>query len=152
MTQSVFTPEELQEFRQNFEELDLNGDNHLTREEVGQILASEGEQFELLTTILLFEKFDQDHSNTITWNEFIDFCEHINSKDPDYLLHEIFTICDRDGNGHLDGKEVFRLSELMGLRVSEKDGNATLKLLDANNDQTVDFEEFLQLYHGAIPK
>ena len=146
---SIYSEQDLEGFRQTFDELDINGDERLTRDEVGQILSKEGEQYEQLMVVLLFEKFDTDNSGTIDFDEFLNFCSHINSRDPDYLLHEIFVICDKDGNGHLDLDEVARLAQLMGIEVTKQDAIATLHALDANHDETVDFNEFLQLIHGA---
>ena len=132
-------------FRQQFVELDLEEDGKLTRENVAQILANESEQLERIMVTLLFEKYDVNHDGLIDFDEFCTFCLDMNGLTEKDILKQIFEICDLDGNGYLDLSEVKRLGQLMGLKVSSKDALATVKALDANNDQKIDFDEFCSI-------
>ena len=72
----IFTPAQLQEFKQQFEDLDADGDGKLDREEVGEILQWEASYVDRLMVVLLFEKYDRNKDGVISFDEFLDFCEH----------------------------------------------------------------------------
>ena len=134
--------EKIDAFREQFIELDLEEDGKLTRENVAQILANESEQLERIMVTLLFEKYDINHDGLIDFDEFCSFCLDMNGLTERDILRQIFDICDLDGNGYLDIEEVKRLGQLMGLQVTSSDALATVKALDVNNDQRIDFDEF----------
>lgn len=129
-------------FREQFRELDLMDDGKLTRENVAEILSNESEEIEKLMVTLLFEEYDLNKDGFIDFDEFCTFCLEMNGLNEKDILRKIFDICDIDKNGVLDISEVKRLGALMGLNVSLNDAVATVKALDQNNDQKIDFREF----------
>ena len=134
--------EKIAAYREQFDELDIGDDGKLSRENVAQILSDESEQIERLMVTLLFEKYDVNNDGMIDFDEFCNFCLDMNGLTERDILKQIFDLCDVDHNGVLDVEEVHRLGKLMGLNVTHKDANATVKALDYNNDSKVDFEEF----------
>ncbi|EAX96584.1 EF hand family protein [Trichomonas vaginalis G3] len=143
----IFTPAQLQEFKQQFEDLDADGDGKLDREEVGEILQWEASYVDRLMVVLLFEKYDRNKDGVISFDEFLDFCEHACSRDQDLLLREIFAICDVDHNQQLDLNEVICLGKLMGVDVTKNDAIATIDSLDRNRDKVINITEFLSILH-----
>lgn len=149
MTASIFTDEQLKVLAQRFKEFDLDNNGVLGRDEVAQILETEGDFVDRLMVVLLFEKYDKNKDGFIDLNEFIDFCSHVESRDKEFLLREIFMICDTDRNRYLDLNEVIRLGGLMGIKITRQDASDTLKNLDQNNDRKISVEEFLAIIGNA---
>lgn len=132
----------IQKFRMRFEELDINNTGALSREAVAQILEEEGMELERLMVIILFETYDSNKDQYIQLDEYIQFCTEMCQLSETEILRKIFDFCDKDGNGRLDVNEVVTLGRQMGKNVTQSDAFATIRALDANHDDTIDFDEF----------
>ncbi|EAX92965.1 EF hand family protein [Trichomonas vaginalis G3] len=139
---STLPESKLKKFKQRFEELDINGTGSLTRETVAQILEEEGNELERLMVIILFEKYDSNKDQLIQLDEYLNFCTEMYQLSDKEILRKIFDFCDKDHNEKLDLNEVVMLGRQMGKNVTESDASATIRALDANHDNTIDFEEF----------
>lgn len=141
----LLPPDKLNRFKRRFEELDIENDNKLSREAVAQILSEQAPQLERLMVAILFEKYDKNKDSYIQLDEYLEFCAEMSNLTETEILRKIFDICDKDHNQKLDVNEVKSLGEAMGIDVSELDAWATIHELDANNDNTIDFEEFCRI-------
>ena len=139
------SPEQINLFRERFNELDVSGTGLIDRETMGQILHSEADQIEQLMIILLFEKYDVNHDGKISFDEFITFCSEMSDLSEVSILHEILEIADADGSGFLDVSEIERIGDLMGLKISREDALCTINALDRDGNKSIDFSEFLQI-------
>lgn len=137
-----FTDEKLIQIRKKFESLDLENTGNLKREIVAEILMNEGTQLDRLMTVLLFEKFDADGDHMINLSEFIEFCKEMDHLSDVDILRQIFDFADLDGNKLLDLQEMKRIGQLMGLNIDDNDTRATIRALDRNSDNMIDFDEF----------
>ena len=142
----VFTAEEIECFRERFSELDTEGTNRVSREDMFDILCKqENTQFDQLLVVLLFKRFDRDGDNHINFDEFCEFCATTDPLSEVALLHQIFDCVDKDKSGLLDVNEVMEIGRLMGSDVSQKDAWATIDALDQDGNRQVDFAEFCAL-------
>ncbi|EAY03645.1 EF hand family protein [Trichomonas vaginalis G3] len=132
----------IQKFKQRFEKLDIDGTGALSRDVVAQILEEEGNDLERLMVIILFETYDSNKDHLIQLDEYLQFCSEMYRLTEREILRRIFDFCDKDHNQRLDLSEVIMLGKQMGRNVTESDAFATIRALDANHDNTIDFEEF----------
>lgn len=132
----------IQKFKQRFEKLDIDGTGALSRDVVAQILEEEGNDLERLMVIILFETYDSNKDHLIQLDEYLQFCSEMYRLTEREILRRIFDFCDKDHNQRLDLSEVIILGKQMGRNVTESDAFATIRALDANHDNTIDFEEF----------
>ena len=140
--QTDFSEQRINEIKKKFQSLDISGTGNLRRDVVAQILMGEGTQLDRLMTALLFEKYDKDGDKMINLDEFICFCREMDQLSDVDILRQIFDLADVDKNHYLDLSEVKRIGQLMGLDVNENDSIATIKALDRNSDNLIDFNEF----------
>lgn len=143
MSSRKFTPEQIASIREKFAALDVSKSGLIDRQTMAEVLSIDGDdQFDRLVVVLLFEKFDKNHDERISFEEFIDFCEATDDLTEVAILSEIFQIADSDNSGYLDVDEVYRIGKLMGLDVSKADAWATIAALDKDGNNQVDFTEF----------
>ena len=143
-----FTPQQIEMFRERFQNLDIASTGELDRTTVAEILGSEAGQLDQLMTCLLFEQYDINKNGTIDFDEFIQFCTEMDDLTERGILRRIFNLCDTDHSGALDVDEVKRLGESMGKDVTTADAWATIAALDSNNDNQIDFSEFCSIIGG----
>lgn len=60
------------------------------------------------------------------------------------LMKDLFSMCDMDGDGELTKVELGKVIEDLGIDASKADLDNLFKQLDADNNGTVCFEEFLR--------
>ncbi|KAG0371139.1 hypothetical protein BGZ54_010113 [Gamsiella multidivaricata] len=63
---------------------------------------------------------------------------------------ESFNVFDRDGNGAINASELRSLLKLVGEKFHTTSVAHTLKEFDTNNDQHIDFDEFLVMADKLI--
>ena len=129
-------------FKRKFEDLDVENTGSLSREIVARIIEDEGTELEKLMVAILFEQYDKNNDNYIQLNEYLEFCSEMCNLTEKEILRRIFDFCDKDHNGKLDIDEVTQLGRLMGKEVTQSDSWATIRALDSNNDDHIDFDEF----------
>ena len=149
MTQHSFSPQQIEDFRRKFELLDVAKTGKIDRETMAEIMKNEGEQLESLMIVLLFEKFDKDHDGFISFDEFITFCSEIQDLSDVAILRQIFDLADVDHSQYLELDEVVRIGKMMGLQVSRADAWETIKVLDVDGNNLIDFNEFCQIIQQA---
>lgn len=101
--------------------------------------------FQELKNLINF--IDTDKNGKINYTEFIASTlgdQVISSKDN---LQKVFSMLDKDGNGHIDREELLCILNQHGHINSEealKEVNEIFAESDTNKDGKIDFEEFVQ--------
>jgi Ca2+-binding EF-hand superfamily protein len=134
--------DKVKKFKQKFEDLDVENTGSLSREAVARIIEDEGTELEKLMVAILFEQYDKNNDKFIQLDEYLEFCAEMCSLTEKEILRRVFDFCDKDHNGRLDIDEVTQLGYLMGKEVTKSDAWATIRALDLNKDNTIDFDEF----------
>lgn len=145
MSEHCFTEAQLEDFRKKFELLDVAKTGKIDRETMAEIMKNEGEQLESLMIVLLFEKFDKNQDGFISFDEFITFCSEIQDLSDETILRQIFDLADADHSQYLELEEVIRIGKMMGLNVTNLDAWETIKALDRDGNNLIDFNEFCQI-------
>lgn len=63
----------------------------------------------------------------------------------DYMVKKTFNMFDEDGSGDIDRNEFSKLTDVLGLQISEKKQQELLRELDKEGSGAIDFDEFLNL-------
>jgi calcium-dependent protein kinase len=137
------TTEDKKELLKAFEEIDVNGNGVITKDE---LLAYYKEIHPLMNNeekvLKVLENFDFNNNEGVDFSEFclanFDFKKAINEE----KLKEIFRIIDLDGNGIItedELKEFFHFSDSIKDKEFIKE---IIKEVDQNNDGQISYEEF----------
>ena len=63
----------------------------------------------------------------------------------DYMVKKTFNMFDEDGSGDIDRNEFSKLTDVLGLQISEKKQQELLRELDKEGSGAIDYDEFLNL-------
>ena len=63
---------------------------------------------------------------------------------------EAFNIFDRDGDGHIDKKELATVLRSFGHNLSSAEIDAIMKEVDTSNNGTIEFEEFIDIIDKQV--
>ena len=94
----------------------------------------------------MFNFIDIDHSGTINFEEFMRLMSmHVNERDFDEDLRNVFRVFDKDGNGFITPAELKQA--MLGLEedVTDEDIEEMIKEADSNGDGNVNYEEFIKM-------
>merc|ERR1712032_1304538 len=131
----------------HFMELDANGDGVLTLEEMEIGLEAAGVEFKELQA--LFEEADDDHSGSIDYTEFLTMMMNRKLLMDKQACWEAFRVLDADGTRTVDREEIKNYIEGSGGVMTEELEEAIAKA-DADQDGSVDFEEFCSLIRKTL--
>lgn len=89
---------------------------------------------------------DIDHNGTINFEEFLRLMSmHVNEKDNDEDLLNVFRVFDKDNNGFITPAELKQAMESLDETVTDEDIEEMIKEADANGDGNVNYEEFVKM-------
>jgi len=157
-----------------FEELDVNKDGSLTKDEV---LNGASGLFSLLKAcrihkrkhvIKMFKDGDLDNNGSLDFNEFMEYIKLARQKSlasqpkqiDDSKVQKVFALMDRDGDGSITREELklayagvlLMAGEMVDSKRISKWASRNFKKYDADGSGTIDLQEFKQLltHSGAL--
>jgi len=145
ITTQLLSKEETQRWRDIFNSIDVNGDGHLSREEMIVGLAKSMSQEEAEAEVeKIMQQVDTDQSGTVDYTEFVNASASMGKQFSIGVLEKAFLMIDEDGSGKIGTDE---LKNLLGKGVIA-DESVWLDLLrqaDKNGDGEIDITEFTEL-------
>lgn len=120
-----------------FAELDASGDGELSIDELQAGLKRKGlpSGDDYIGDVL--DQYDADRSGTIGKDEFVKYMAK-----KEKAMFRAFQELDVDSSGEVTGDEIARCLASLGIKSSDSDTKKMLRLLDANGDGRISFEEF----------
>jgi Ca2+-binding EF-hand superfamily protein len=134
-----------EELRERFNSFDIAGTGKLDFRTLAQVSSRDGTFLDRLLATVLIRTYDSNRNNEIDFEEFADFCDHIDSQSELQLLMQVFRLADSDNSGTLELNEVIVIAEKMGMTLSTEEAKKQLLALDQNGDHLIDVNEFCQL-------
>ena len=142
--------DEFETIRDDFVATDKDGDGHITREEMLEVL--EGVKDDKIDYMM--KVMDLDCNGSIQFHEFLEIKAFLvyNKGLIEATTRHMFRELDRDGNGFLSAAEIKRYYEVMRdvdlvdltkYMPSDKDIDELIRSLDHNGDGKIDYKEFL---------
>lgn len=132
----LIPPERLTKIKQAFDQLDLNRDGRVEREEYVEHLL-ENERDKLYKR---FDYLDQDHDGTINFEEFLIASE------PNYPLLKRFKDFDANDNGLLSMDEALQIAEEFNFPITREWLEQQTSQVDYKGRKLISYNEYL----GAV--
>jgi len=143
---------EIRGLRAIFGELDRNGDGRVSPEEVRATLERSGLRKSNSDVEAIMVSLDSSSTGMIDWTEFLAAAlDH-----PKYLTREscwtAFNVFDLDGDGKISQEELERVlfdGSKYGHVRSRKNTEDLLQEINAGDDGTINFEQFMDVMHTS---
>lgn len=137
-----FSRKEILSLRESFVRVSRK-DNCLDREQVSKVLRTMGVQRDVAHHI--FDTIDEDESDSVDFRELLVLLSSLTRGTQIERLTLCFRTYDTDHSGSLDRYEASRLVRTLLLGIGEStDQREMFRVLDADNDGKISFEEFRQ--------
>ncbi|OMJ74115.1 hypothetical protein SteCoe_27035 [Stentor coeruleus] len=143
-TQAI-SHEELKVLKQDFINLDKNGDGKLSHNELlEQYIKTMDEADAKATVEKVMKEVDINHSGDIDYTEFLAACMNQNSINSKTNLQTAFSLFDKDGSGSITVDEIRTVlgsGQILDMHV----WNEIIREVDQNGDGLIDLKEFFVL-------
>ena len=136
--------DEIASMREAFQLADDNCNGVITHDEFINIMRSHG-VMDQQESSALFSSIDQDHTLTITYNEFLAACIDKKQYLDERRIVDAFHKLDIDNRGEISRNN---LMTLFGDACSEEEIGSMLDAADFNNDGFIDLDEFRRMMNG----
>ena len=144
-----FEPEQLEEFKEAFNMMDVNRDGFIDKDDLADLFASFGKENdnELLDSMM------GDANGPINFPMFLTiFGEKMGATDPEATIRNAFAILDDNNDGFLDEERLREMLTTMGQRFSEDDADVIVGLVPIENGQ-LDYSKLTRVIkHGELSK
>jgi Ca2+-binding EF-hand superfamily protein len=111
MATANLSDEGRQELLERIQSFDLDDRGELDFATLAQISARDGTFLDRLLAAVLIRTYDLNENNTIDFDEFVGFCEHVDLRSEIQLLLQIFKLADLDNSGTLEVDEVRAIAD-----------------------------------------
>eukprot|EP01041_Mallomonas_annulata_P007509 gene7509-15367_t len=143
-----------------FRDIDTSNDGFLDINELNEGLINLGLKLDPNMLYTLFRHFDPNDSGAIHYGEFIfsffnrrsfikQFKKATNGKSKSQIL-EIFYTHDRNGDGSLSKKELFKVLKDLKYDISDTDLEILIRKFDLNGDGELDIDEFMEFIQKEL--
>lgn len=136
----------MKEYNEAFSQIDKDGDNTVSRNELFTIFRILGEYPTDEELQEMIQQVDPNDTGIIERDIFLSLMEKteiINSNKK--KLEETFRILDKNNEGNIVLSEIISTMKNLGEEISEKDAKDMLDELDTNKDGMISLEEFMRL-------
>jgi Ca2+-binding EF-hand superfamily protein len=138
--------DELHRIRETFAIFDEDGSGSITFNELGDIFRAIGHNFSEIELREMMSNNDLNKDGQITFHEFLVlYKKYMIFKLHEEKLIEAFKICDCDGDRYVTLDELKRIMMEVGENLSNTQLTSLLKEADKDDDDRIDFKEFIQL-------
>jgi Ca2+-binding EF-hand superfamily protein len=136
-----FTPQEIEEFQQDFNKYDTDGNGIISREEYKQVAR------DLELSFIDLDYFDADGNDGIDFWEFLDMI-HTNLQIT-HMKHKFMSM-DKNGDGNLSKQELKDGLRQMGFQFDANELDKMFDEVDLDGNNELDIQEFLIMVSRGI--
>lgn len=144
-----YDPDLIEEYRKEFNAIDVDHNGYLDKKEFKKYLLSQG--YKERQVKVTYKIVDVNHDHKILFDEFARFVqstvEIVANNDVSYYLKLVYKSCDKNNNGTLNKKEFIRFMKCMDLPVNYFKRNKRFKEADLDKDGKINYDEIVKYYH-----
>lgn len=142
ITPKHYSKEEIDALQKEFNNLDKDGNGELDREELIKFVGGDPEEASIVVD-RVFLLCDYDKSGTISFDEYIEFCNTIAllTQDEQKFFEKIFYALDKDHVGTLDFDNLVQFYRLVLCEMDENDVKKQIAEKDTDKDGRLTFLE-----------
>lgn len=138
--------DQIQNLRNAFTIIDVNGDGQLTIEELKLGLTKiPGINLNLDDLGKAMTMIDTNQNGLIDYTEFIAACLHSYNYLKESHLRSAFSYFDKDGSGTISREELRQCLQSDDFTLKDEEVDNLLNGVDANDDGEVDYDEFMEM-------
>jgi len=143
---------QMDEYKRFFNMFDRQKQGMIMATQVGSIMHAMQQDFDEKTLRKLIQKFDQDNSGKLEFNEFCALVYTVaNTVDKETLekeLREAFRLFDKEGNGFISRPTLKNLLKEIASDLNDEQLEAAVDEIDEDGSGKIEFEEFWELMAG----
>lgn len=145
-TPRSYSKEEAEKLRQEFNRLDNDGNGELDREELMKFVGGNPDDAQIVVDRVLL-LCDFDGSGTISFDEYIEFCNMIVflTADENKLFQKIFSALDKEHIGTLDFDNLLQFYRLTECEMNENDVRNQIAAKDDDKDGRLTFLQAIDI-------
>lgn len=136
----------LQHFRKKFDQFDVKREGAIDRERTHEAFQELNIQLDKYKVNKMFDRYDEDGSGTIDFNEFADLITSFNRD----RYTKVFESFDIDGSGELDSEEVGKAFLQLGFEFTVEFVNDLIKEFDYSEDGLIQLDEFIDMIESTL--
>ena len=140
------TEEQIAKYKEGFSVLDKNGDGLITREELGTVMRSLGQNPTEADLHDIINEVDADRDGTINFNEFLTMMGmKMEETNRVAELQEAFRLFDKDGNGLISFEELGHVMKNLGENLTDSEIGEMMNEADSDGDGQINYDEFVKM-------
>ena len=141
------TPEQIEEFKEAFLIFDLDHDNAISTDELGQVMRAMGYTPTQAELEEMIREVDADGNGSLDFSEFLTLmASKLRYNDTEEELLEAFKIFDRDGDQLIRKAEIKHVFEILGEKMTDEAIDDMIELADNDGDGlSLNFTEFCNM-------
>ena len=140
------TKEQIAEFKEAFSVFDKNGDGAITREELGTVMRSLGQNPTEADLQDIINEVDADRDGTINFREFLTMMGlKMDEANREAELQEAFRLFDKDSNGLISAEELRHVMKNLGENLTDGDIGEMMREADTDGDGQINYDEFVKV-------
>jgi len=136
----------LKHFRTKFDHFDTMQQGSIDRARTHEAFKELGIQVDKFKLNKMFDKYDEDGSDSIDFNEFAELISSFNRE----RYSKVFESFDVDGSGELDADEVGKAFLQLGFEFSEEFVHGLIKEFDYSEDGLIQLDEFIDMIESTL--
>lgn len=144
-----YDPAMIEEYRKEFNRIDVDHNGYLDKEEFKKYLLTQG--YKDRQVKITYKIVDVNHDHRIHFEEFARYVqasvEIIENNDVHLYLKLVFNSCDKNNDGSLNKKEFIRFMKCMDLPVNFFQRSKKFKEADVDKSGSIDFNEIVKYYN-----
>jgi len=146
MTNKKFTAEQIEEFRAAFDLFDQDGNNAISKEELGVVMRRLGLNPSDSELKDMIREHDLDESGQIEFGEFCHLlAQRMEGEDKEEHLKAAFRTFDQDGSGKISALELRNVMHSLGEKLTDSEINDMILEADIDGDGQINYEEFVKI-------
>ena len=146
MVQTNLNDEHIAEFKDAFNQFDLEGRGSITTKELGPFLKSMGQSYSDKEIQEMIAEVDADEKGTVDFPEILSLlARKMKDSETDAEVKRAFKVFVRQGEEDISIEDLQRVMMNLGDKMTKEEINAIIREADEDENGTIDHDEFIKM-------